>query len=155
MWKPELEKICGEKFEVLSEITVQCSCYVNFIGEQQKIDIRVSTEYGGKNEISENQANQIKHFFSNQNEYFSKAKEEIENYVQLDKEIGNDCIPNEIPADFKKYVNLKNIRVTYDETDSPAALCLLFDYKYDESGICVMFRDGEIIETGSQDLLVC
>lgn len=153
--KSELERICGEPFDVISEITLKSFCYINFAGKTKKINIKIGTEYGKNNDVTENQVNQLKHFFENKNEYFLKAKTEIEKYVNLDKENGNDYIPKKIPSDFTVFTDLRTVRITSDESDSPTRLCLLFDYKYDETGICVMFRDGEIIETGSQDLLVC
>ena len=39
--KSELERICGEPFDVISEITLKSFCYINFAGKTKKINIKI------------------------------------------------------------------------------------------------------------------
>lgn len=151
--RESIEKWAGEKIENFTSRALIFHHDFNVWDKTINLQIMIKIRIG--QDISERQENELKDFWNNVDSYYAKSVEEIKKYVSLDKENGNPSVPKKICDEVQKIAVPTGINVTRDKEDSPAALCLLFDYKYDESGICVMFRDGGVIETGSQDLLVC
>lgn len=126
-----------------------------FCDWEQTKEFEVLINISEADDISERQENELKAFWNNSKDYFERSKKEIWNYIKLDRENGNHLVPKNLSENIPMFVVPKSISLTRDGDDNPTCLCLLFDYKFDDEGICVMFRNGEIVETGSQDLLVC
>ena len=151
--KENIEKWGNVKLKKITEFSFLFTKEFEAWENTKKFDVLIDTRE--KDDITVNQENELRNFFASSRNFFDKSKDEIIKYVLLDRENGNYQVPQTIPEKIESYASPKSISITADSEKNPTSLCLLFDYKYDAEGICVMFRKGEIIQVGSQDILVC